>query len=349
MLERGSEEIRRVQITGRSSYIISLPKRWVREVGVVPGDQLTFQRQADGSMLILPKPGRKSTTDEAKAIIATDESPNSIARRIISLYLVGYGLISLTAKDGRISSSQRETIKNVAKTKLIGTEIVEESSKEVSLQILLGHPELSVENALRRMSSMAMSMHRDAMLALQELDYDLCNQVVSIDDEVDRFSLYLIRQLKSSVQNPWLIKEIGLGGPRDLLGYRLITASIESAADSAQDLAENVLAMKEPTTPAALQRISKLSQRASSNFENSVKSLFERNYTLADEVVETARAIERSETEVVGFLSSVKKGDLPSLRLIVESVRRTAEYAGNIGEVVLNLTIFDQLKERSGL
>jgi len=36
--------------------------------------------------------------------------------------------------------------------------------------------------------------------------------------------------------------------------------------------------------------------------------------------------------------------DAPHLRLIIESIRRTAEYASDIAEVVLNLTIESILK-----
>ena len=41
-------------------------------------------------------------------------------------------------------------------------------------------------------------------------------------------------------------------------------------------------------------------------------------------------------------------GDVPALRLIVESVMRTAEYGADIAEVVLQLTIEDEIRGDSG-
>jgi phosphate uptake regulator len=116
--------------------------------------------------------------------------------KIVSLYLVGYNIIKIKTKDERITSLQRNLIKDLTRKKLVGTEIISDSSNEMKLQVLLSYPELSVENALRRMCLIAISMHEDATRALRELNKKLAQDVVALDDEVDRFSLYIIRQLK---------------------------------------------------------------------------------------------------------------------------------------------------------
>jgi len=50
------------------------------------------------------------------------------------------------------------------------------------------------------------------------------------------------------------------------------------------------------------------------------------------------------EKEAVISSQKVDVEDAPHLRLIIESIRRTAEYASDIAEVVLNLTIESILK-----
>jgi len=340
-----SEEVRKVQLTGRSSYIISLPKRWVEDMSIRPGDRISFLRQGNSSLILVPSSQPKF---EGRGEFAVDISPreeaNSIVRRIISLYLVGSSLISVRANGGRISSAQREVIKDVAKRKLIGAEIVGESSQGVLIQVLLSYPELSVENALKRMATMAMSMHRDAVLALEELDRDLCNQIISMDDEVDRFSLYIIRQLKFAVQNQRLINEIGLREPRDCLGYRLITNYIEGAADHAVEMAENIVTIHDRPERQVLERIRAMSTKVCSVFEDSIKAIFERDYRLGDGVVARARNMAKTKADVAELITRYGRRDAPSLRLIMESLRRTAEAAGNIGEVVLNMTVFSMPK-----
>jgi len=46
---------RRIQLTGRGSYIISLPKRWVRELGLEKGEQVAFKVREDSSLLLIPR------------------------------------------------------------------------------------------------------------------------------------------------------------------------------------------------------------------------------------------------------------------------------------------------------
>ncbi len=41
-------EMRKVQVTGGSTYIVSLPKRWATEVGVKPNDTVGIVPQVTG-------------------------------------------------------------------------------------------------------------------------------------------------------------------------------------------------------------------------------------------------------------------------------------------------------------
>ena len=47
-------DIRRIQITGGSSYMITLPKEWAESSGLKKNDPVTLMPQADGSLAIFP-------------------------------------------------------------------------------------------------------------------------------------------------------------------------------------------------------------------------------------------------------------------------------------------------------
>lgn len=83
-------------------------------------------------------------------------------------------------------------------------------------------------------------MHSDVLRVLRESDEKLAQDVIALDDEVDRFSLYVIRQLKMAVQNERILREIGLSNPRDCLGYRIIVKFVERIADHATYIGESV-------------------------------------------------------------------------------------------------------------
>jgi phosphate uptake regulator len=211
----------------------------------------------------------------------------------------------------------------------------------VTLQVLLSYPELSIQDALRRMYIISTSMHKDAITALKEMNRDLAQEVVSIDDEVDRFSFYIIRQLKSAVQDDAILKELGLNTPRDCLGFRLITKSVERIADHAVSIARNILSIETPIDKEVIERFDHVSTYATALFDDAMLSLYKQEYDLADDVVERKTQLDQYEVELLNLISR-NVGDeeaKASLRLVVESIRRTVEYASDIAEIVLNLTI----------
>ncbi|MCH8084939.1 MAG: AbrB/MazE/SpoVT family DNA-binding domain-containing protein, partial [Thaumarchaeota archaeon] len=52
MEERG--ETRKIQFTGKSSYIVSLPKPWVIELGLKKGDQIRMIRKGSSTLELYP-------------------------------------------------------------------------------------------------------------------------------------------------------------------------------------------------------------------------------------------------------------------------------------------------------
>jgi len=61
---------------------------------------------------------------------------------------------------------------------------------------------------------------------------------------------------------------------------------------------------------------------------------------LADQVISKAKAIVALENKAIKELQSkANQSDISTIRMITESIRRTAEYASDIAEIVLNLNI----------
>ena len=63
------------------------------------------------------------------------------------------------------------------------------------------------------------------------------------------------------------------------------------------------------------------------------------DFNLAESVIEKLLQVHKIEKEAVLLTQSVKTEEMVNLRLLIESVRRTAEYASDISEVVLNMTV----------
>jgi phosphate uptake regulator len=266
---------------------------------------------------------------------------------VISAYLIGYSVIQIRNPVKRIDLGQKLAVKDFTRKKLIGTEILSDLPQELTLQVLLSRAELSVMDALRRMCVIAASMHREAIQALGSDNTQLAKEIMAMDDEVDRFGLYIIRLLKATAVDPYSIKEVGLRSARESLGYRLITKSVERMADHAVNIAQNSLTLTLSGLEGDLMRgLLPLSEEAVGVFEDSIEALFDWSYSAAEEVIGRAERLRGTEDAVVQqVIKNAAPGDVPALRLIVESVMRTAEYGADVAEVVLNLTIREEIEK----
>ncbi|HDJ04550.1 phosphate uptake regulator PhoU [Candidatus Bathyarchaeota archaeon] len=331
-------ELRKIQITGGSTYIISLPKKWVRAVGLKPKDQVALIPQADMSLLIVPREELKpkevsETTIEASA----QAGPEAVIRDFIAHYLVGYDIIRIKLRDVR----GRDFIKNSIRQKLIGVEVMEESADEIVIQCLLGHVELPLRRALDRMHILMLFMLKDAISALKNNDKALAEEVIRRDDEVDRLYFFIVRQLKAAVYNRVLIEEIGLSNPRDCLGYRLIAKSVERSADHAARIASIIPTITTPMNGKATEALIAMSSLAQEIHENSMKALYKYDSKLIEESMSKIKQVIDLEEEVIEQLLKLKiePRAMVGIRLILESIRRIAEYGTDIAEIAINLAV----------
>lgn len=331
-------ELRKIQITGGATYVISLPKKWVKAAGLKPKDQVALIPQADMSLLIVPK-GELKPKEVSEAIIgaSAETGLEAVIRDFIAHYLVGYDVIRVKLRNVRY----RDLLKSSIRQKLIGVEIMEESADEIVAQCLLGHVELPLRRALDRMHVLMLFMLKDAMKALVSNDKDLAVEIVERDDEVDRLYFFAVRQLKAAVYNRMLIEEMGLSNPRDCLGYRLIVKSIERSADHAARIASVIPTLPAQSNNKMMEKIVKMSSIAQEIHECSVKTLYKYDPNLINESMKKIEQVISLEDEIIEQLLRLKieARTMLGIRLILESVRRIAEYGTDIAEISINLAV----------
>jgi phosphate uptake regulator len=343
--QKGIEDryVRRVQVTGRGSYIVSIPKHWVESAGLRKGGRVEFSRQQNQGLLLIPFDTGRSDGERTRCelSVSPDADPGGVTRKIISLYVIGYSTIEISSRSGNLAPVVRDAIRDVARQKLVGTEMITESARSATLQVLLNYPQLLVPDALRRMGSIMSAMQQDAMQALTSGDKGLATQVIKIDDEIDRFSLYIIRQLKWAVQHLPLLERIGLSSPVECLGYRIITKSVERSADHACRVAQNSLALNHLLEPIIAKETNALAQFSYKIMESALHSLFTHDYELAEKTLLEKDRMAVLESKLLDRLLKEKlpAADLSATTLISDSLRRIGEYASDVAEVVLNLTV----------
>ncbi|MCE9652346.1 MAG: phosphate uptake regulator PhoU [Nitrosarchaeum sp.] len=341
------EETRKIQFTGKSSYIVSLPKQWVMDLGLKQGDQIRMIRKDSQTLEIYPpKFEMRSQKKEDAVIEIENDETSSIVRKLISLYFLGYKTINVKPKTGRLNPGQRNAVKEAVKRMLMGSEIISDSSSGIMVQVLVNLLELSVDGAIKRMIHLAKSMSNDAILAMSENNLELAQEVINTDDEVDRFGFYIIRQLKIAIQNEHMLKEMGFKSARDCLGYRLVVKNIERTGDHASFIANDILEFKKPVKKEIVEKIQEMNEFVLSVLDDACLALFKEDYMQAEKTIEKTKEIVKYERKIRDASKLLKdEEDVYRVRRITENIRRVAEYASDIAEIVLNMNIEKSLKK----
>ena len=340
------DQLRKIQFTGKSSYIVSLPKGWIIEQGLKQGDQVNVSRQ--GSSVLEIKPiniSNNKNQEEAIITVSNDDDESAILRKLIALYFLHYQTIHIKPKTDRINPAQRSSIRNAVKNVLMGAEITSDSTEGITIQILINLVGLSVDGAFKRMLHLAKSMQEDVLLAVKEGNVELAEQVIKSDDDVDRFGFYIIRQLTIAIENKHMLEEMGFSNTRDCLGYRVIVKNIERLADHAERIAKDVIEFKKPVNGKTYDKLVEMSNYTLELIDNSCLAMFKQDTVEAEETIIRAGKVAKYEKKVLDTMKlSKNQEEVYRVRKIIENLRRIAEYGSDIGEIVLNTNIEKMIK-----
>src|SRR6267143_4799797 len=226
-------EGRKLQLTGGSTYVVSLPKRWVLDAGLKAGDTVFLETEGDGAVSVRQRPADKVPMRRRMFEEKGEERRDHLLRKLIGAYIGGFSFIEI-----RFPSETAPFVRKVAREfshMVIGPEVIEESRNAVILQDLSDTAELSAEKCLRRMHLTVRAMHEDALEALRTHDEALAKDVAQRDQDVDR--LYWMVAKQYSVAHTPGAAAPNARGKVELQNYRLIAKLFERIGDHAERIA----------------------------------------------------------------------------------------------------------------
>lgn len=338
---------RKIQLTGGSTYIVSLPIEWVREGALTAGDTVLLTVKPDRSLVIAPDHGKQKNT-RSKIEMVASEDPEENFRTLVANYLVGYDIIRVVSHRG-FSAAERKYLKESARKRLIGIEIVEESRTEVVLQNLLNYQDISLEKSLKSMFRIISSMMEDSIVALKEADVELAKDIAQRDNDVDKFYLLSVRQIKAALDDSVLAQKIGIKNSKDCLGYRLIIKLMERIGDHVHGIAQTVILIDgRKNSNEDVIEMGALSLRM---FQDSFKAVLDTDTELANHIIRTSRMSSARGSKIIK--KSEGSDNTYCLygerqRKIIESFQRIAEYSADIAEMVINMKASDIKESLSG-
>ncbi|QAU11752.1 phosphate uptake regulator PhoU [Halorubrum sp. BOL3-1] len=324
-------ETRKVQVTGGSTYTVSIPKTWATDNDVEAGTEIEFYPDGD-SLFLTPR----SEVERTRGTLdVSDLIGQALRRAVTTMYVSGFDVIELEAAE--ITTEQRSTIRDAVQS-LVGLEVLEETRDRVVVQDLLDSSELSIHNAVTRMRLISLSMLEDAITALTEGDHDLARDVIGRDDDLDRLWLVVSRIFRATLRTPKAAEELGL--PREeCFDYHSSARQLERIGDHATKIAHLTLNIDDPLPAEVVEAVRDLHGDAVDVIDTAMDALFEDDTEAATRRANEARNAVREIDDRVRAIDELLR-DLDSARaqllgLVVDSVLRSADYGGNVAETAL--------------
>ncbi len=322
-------EIRRVQITGGATFMVTLPKEWAEKQKLHAGAPLELHPH--GSDLLIVRPHRDAQM--TRGILTIDaKTGDALMRAFISMYVAGFDIIEVRGE--RITPDQRQTIRKITQA-LIGPEIMEESKDSIVVHNLLNLAELSAPKTLDRIFLMVHDMFVDGVRALAEHDTELARDIIARDEDVDRLYLMLYRQFRIVLCD--LLAEEALGVSRvKLFDIHTVARQLERVADHAVKIAHVTTALKAKPPTKIAEILHKIGESVAALIKESVEAFRAPDPEAASRVIDQAHAIEERRMKASKLLWDLNPQEAQLIGIAFDSIGRVKDYSINIAETALN-------------
>ncbi len=328
-------EVRKLQLTGGSTYIVSLPKRWVVEHQLSAKDDVRIEWRPSGSLRVSAE--TTSVRKRRQVEIDLQEiSRDFILDHLIGAYLSGAQNIRIISKSGIDREHRRELRRFIQTTR--GVEIANESDYSVEMITLLNPAEMPLHSSLNRMYLLVSSQIRDVVEVLTGGDVTILEDSEEREKEVDALRLLLERQVGQILESASI--ETSFGTTRwEAAELSNIVRTLERIGDHCyilsrlcvyQEVPNNLSSAELPVSVIPIwqssikQLIANLRKRkvkeihdAKSNLESAIMNLREYEDSLWDMKLQSTDAL---------FLDKLS-----------ESLRRILAYTVDMAEILINI------------
>ena len=276
-------EIRKVMRLGTTSLVVSVPKEWADKYRLDQESRLVLIPQSDGSLALYPQTIPQEKPRTITLSTRHDTPPGLLERQMVAAYLTDYDEIRIKS-EGVISSDQRNQLRNYLRL-LTGYQIMESSSTHILLLNVARVTEMDVERALHRSHTIATSMIKDALKALQNRDSNMARTVIGLEEDVIQFYYLVNKQIRRALLDPNVMSRIHITAI-DAVNYAMILHAINTAAEAARAIAASVLTLGDHECPSDILKLAlRNGQFATGLFVDAQKAFLTRDDTLANHVM----------------------------------------------------------------
>ncbi|VVB60156.1 PhoU domain protein [uncultured archaeon] len=333
-------EVRRVQLTGGSSYILTLPKEWINSLKIKKNTPLGIHMQSDGTLLITPKMMEEQLQRTIEFNTTQIPQERFLLRRLIGAYIAGYTIMKITSTT-RIPENVHNVVRLFTQT-AIGQEVVEETDTSITLKDLINPIEMPFDRTIKRMHIIVKGMYEDTIRAFQTKDKNLTDDVIKRDTDIDRLHWLIARQYNIILRNVSLAEKMNITNSSASTCF-LISRIIERIGDHVVLIAENIsMLLKNKINEKIIEYLLAASNQSLNLFNQSINSFFRKDIENSNKTIESVTKLEEM-CEKINTRVLDQEGSIAlSIGYIVESIQRIGEYSQDISETVINYLIGEE-------
>jgi phosphate uptake regulator len=313
------QSIRKLQVTGGSTYIVSLPSKWVKNNNLQRSSSVKIEESQN--KLVLYGNADVKTDIEKHLILNSKMDSKSIERALISIYISGYDTLVITSPY-YISDETRDAIKKFSKL-VIGIEIFEEDSKKIVLQNVLNSSSYPIYNSIKRMSLNVESMIYDTIKGINDSDNALLKNVIERDDEIDRFSWFIYREVKGNS-----CEDV------NSIYYLIISRILERMADHAVNICKIWLEKSDVEIP--YKKIVENLSFSLELFKKAMALFYSKKYNGLNDIISFKKTIMEQKKEL---LDLGRGSDIATVSFSSEEISRIALYSTDIAELAMDMVL----------
>ena|GEM_PF-765961 len=313
-------EIRKIQKTGGSTLVVSLPKAWCQNFNLKVGSKVSLNYSDSGAIILEPFEKGKEDKEPATIEVTSNSVENSL-RLMLSKYIRGY-------KEITVKSDSKSSLSYVVKNFLdltVGFEVVVEDERTTVLEDIVSLPTLTFDKAIRRIDTLVRSLVKESV----SRDKIPGDYIISKDTEVDKFNLYIQRLYNQSLKN-YSILQMNKIRMEEALSYLLFSRIMERVADHAT----RIYIIAKPELLDENIEVMKYVNDAIEIFEKSVEAYFKKNVEEANDLISRKEFIKRQRDILKEQIKN--SSHAVDLEEILEDIERIALYGTDICELTID-------------
>ena len=338
-MNSSKNDLRKLQVTGGSTVIVSLPKEWIKANNLGKGDFVNLEELASGDLRLSSIQSRAS---KKVATIDCCEHMKGLRDLMIGAYLSGADVIKISCKN-KIPRGTRSDVREFLRDTR-GMEIEVDDDKEIRIISILNPSELRLQVSINRMYILISSLVNDAMDVLLGEPIDLLSDIDDRERQIDARRLLLERQVAASIQLPSVERKLAVDR-FTAMEHANIARILERMGDHATRLAylikDNSQVIKIKPTEMPLSAIPIWAKQLKTIVHNMYTKDVNIIHNAKLELVELRNKIEGEEDELWTGRGSAER--LLCEFRISESIRRLCAYSVNFAEILLNMLMHKQL------